>query len=650
MIMASMRNWLSGEDDDLAKRGRNDTPQDAPSKSEDDKKKDQEKRVVVVHCKAGKGRSGTMTCSYLISQCGWTAEDALARFTQRRMRPSFGAGVSIPSQLRWISYVDRWTKGGKKYVDQEVEILEVHVWGLRHGVKVGVEGFTDEGKKIKTLHTFSKQERYVVQGDAPGGGGMMDFLGDALSPAGDDEEIYEDADYNDIVGDNDSASSSKSSLPARSLSKLKKDKKESPIRNNSVRKLKSGPRSKTINPADYANSSTPSSQPNLAAPNASQPSLSKSSTFADTSEPGGMAVIFKPSEPIILPTSDVKISLERRNRAPASLGLTMVTALAHVWFNTFFEGQGPEQDGHPDDNGVFEIEWEKMDGLKGSSRKGTKAADRISVVWKAAGPKAHKPGVVITEPGEGSPVPQMKPADWKGTDAEDPDQGRRLGLRAEEPGSACVSKASSVKSQEEVGKDGAGGETDEESLNGVKSYGEDEEEEARGRSGVSSTASNDNSEKRTLSEHDKKVEATKGRTEDPDAVASGSANRSHEELVHSSHPGAWGSSANRSSETTSGTAASQPAGNQEEGSGSTFSATEGITATKQRASDGTSTSTQKEKQEDSRDAAGNEDHSSEDKQRSGDTTHLGFVKRGKKLLPMHNKNEEPNVLPAHVQK
>lgn len=507
-IMASMRNWLNGEEDDLVK------------------KKDQDKRVVVVHCKAGKGRSGTMTCAYLISQCGWTAEDALARFTARRMRPKFGAGVSIPSQLRWIKYVDRWTKGGKIYVDQEVEILEVHVWGLRHGVKVGVEGFFDEGKKIKTIHTFNKQERYVVQGDAPGGGGMMDFLGDALSPAG------EDADYNEIVGDS-----------SKSLSKK-----------NSVRKLKSGPKSKTINPADYVSSSSASNLAATAAPNASQPSFSKASTFADTSEPGGMAVIFKPAEPILLPTSDVKISLERRNRAPASMGLTMVTALAHVWFNTYFEGRGPERDGHPDDSGVFEIEWEKMDGLKGSSRKGTKAADRISVVWKAAGNKTHKPGVVITEPGEGSPVPQMKPADWKGTDAEDPDQGRRLGLRAEEPGSAGVSKASSIKSQEET--------TDDESLNGVKSCGQEED---RGCSG--------------LTEHEKKVEAAEGRTEAP----------SHEEVVKAHHP-----------------------------------------------------------QDDGDDDVENK--------RSGDTTHLGFVKRGKKLLPMHNDNkgegaeEDPRVLTAHVQK
>lgn len=664
MIMASMRNWLSGEDDDLATRGRNEEPreqqQQETPKKEAESQKNQEKRVVVVHCKAGKGRSGTMTCSYLISQCGWTAGDALARFTERRMRPKFGAGVSIPSQLRWISYVDRWTKGGKIYVDQEVEILEVHVWGLRHGVKVGVEGFSDEGKKIKVFHTFDKKERYVVQGDAPGGGGVMDFLGDALSPADDDQEIEEDAEYNEIVegsheetnskGDR-SSSGSNSSSPSRTLSK-KSSKKSSLARNNSVGKLKSGPRSKTINPADYASSSNTSSYSNLAPPNASQPSLSKSSTFADTSEPGGMAVIFKPAKPILLPSSDVKISLERRNRAPASIGLTMVTALAHVWFNTFFEGRGPEQHGKPDDSGVFELDWEKMDGLKGSSRKGTKAADRISVVWRAAGAKAQKPGVVITEPGEGSPVPQMKPADWKGADAEDPDQGRRLGLRAEEPGSAGVSKASSINSQEETGKNGADEGTDDESLKGVKSslQVDGQEDHAaggeRGRSGALHYGD-------SLSEHDKKIEATKGRTDNPEEasgsaksrnehdkkvnatknlmdghqVVSGSA-KPHEEIVKTSQPGAWGTS----NESSAASGLSQSRGEQE--------------------SPGSSVAPEKEE--------GRKDGNRTTSKRSGETTHLGFVERGKRLLPMHKKDEaEPvagrerkdtRALTAHVPK
>src|SRR3954453_5568439 len=113
---------------------------------------------------AGKGRSGTIACSYLISECAWKTPEALSRFTERRMRPGFGAGVSIPSQLRWITYVDRWTKGGKLYMERQVEVMEVHVYGLRDGVKICIEGFVDEGKTIKLFHTFAPKEREVIRG------------------------------------------------------------------------------------------------------------------------------------------------------------------------------------------------------------------------------------------------------------------------------------------------------------------------------------------------------------------------------------------------------------------------------------------------------------------------------------------------------
>lgn len=540
MIVASMRNWLNGENDIVAE-GTGAKGQKSYSSTQVQAKDGDNKRVVVVHCKAGKGRSGTMACSYLISQCGWTPEDALAKFTEKRMRPQFGAGVSIPSQLRTISYVDRWTKGGKKYVDREVEITEVHVWGLRHGVKVSVEGFADEGKKIKVLHTFTKEERCIVQGEAPGGGGVMDFLGDALSPVGDDEEVSEDADYNQIINGDETKSGgagNKDSTPSRSQSK-KASRTSQLLRDRSVKKLTGNSKSKTINPADFAtrssSTSTPTSgQSTLTLPNAdtSRP------TLADTSEPGGMAVIFKPSAPIRVPNSDISVSLERRNRTPAYMGLTMVTAVAHVWFNAFFEGNGPENDGKAEDSGVFDIDWEKMDGIKGSSRKGTKAADKISVVWRAVGSQTDSsspPGVVITEPGEGSPVPQMRPAAWKGGDEEDPDKKRRLGLRAAEPGSEAVSRASSVRSEDvrstAVGSGTVGGDgkdSDDESLKGVKSHltpGSDiHPEDPRGRS-LSDSGDGNEEGNRTLSEHEKKVEATKGRTENPDEASGASKSR-----------------------------------------------------------------------------------------------------------------------------
>jgi protein-tyrosine phosphatase len=389
MIMAGMRNWLNGEDDVVV--------QGAKGLGKEGSKKG---RVVVVHCKAGKGRSGTMACSYLISECGWKPEEALARFTERRMRPGFGQGVSIPSQLRWVGYVDRWTKSGKVYVERQIEIMEVHVWGLRDGVKVQVEGYVDEGKTIKLFHVFTKKERVVVEGNAPGGNGIKDMI-------------------SDMAGFQNQAN-------------VKPTKTQVPQ-------------------VDGTSESKPRSLPEI--------SNSSSSTDITGAELGGNVVIFKPSTRVILPTSDINIDFERRNKA--SMGWTMVTSVAHVWFNTFFEGSGPENNGIPNENGVFEIEWDKMDGIRGSSKKGTRAFDHLAVIWKAYSPPDAEGGErgrteeVIHEPGLNSPVPQMQAADWKGGHETSPGLGaKNLGLRTESPRSAEVSKASSVKSaQSQLSRD-----------------------------------------------------------------------------------------------------------------------------------------------------------------------------------------------------
>ncbi|KAK3491882.1 hypothetical protein B0T13DRAFT_65292 [Neurospora crassa] len=576
LITASMRNWLDGEDggssgdssgttkmatpETTNERGAvtaaNDGNQQASNndnkkgnintadrnKHDLDRPRQKGERVVVVHCKAGKGRSGTSICSYLISECGWTAADALARFTERRMRPNFGKGVSIPSQLRYVGYVERWAHAGsepakrKIYVDRQIEIVEIHVWGLRHGVKLAVEGFADEGKRIETLHTFGKDERIVVKGDAPGGGGVMDMFYDMAgygAGKGSDSEEEEkeeekevsglDGAKNDVDDDVTDRSTTDTSSARRSGSKEKVDKMGSTasslMRKISVRKSKdhnekeleekkqsalsissaNGRKAKTIAMPEASQvANLPSTEQNSVSKSTSNltPIRSKTSTessrkrqkpvLADESEPGGRAVIFKPKKPIIVPNSDINIDIERRSRASASMGLTMVTAVGHVWFNAFFEGNGPEQDGQADNSGVFEIEWDELDGIKGSSKKGTRAFDRMSVVWKVAGtgtgtgaavetietaaaaaaaaPETAQGVTVITQPGEGSPVPQMKPADWKGANPEQLSKEKGLGLRAETTESASVSKASSLLDVDVT----EGGDKDDESLAGVK--------------------------------------------------------------------------------------------------------------------------------------------------------------------------------------
>ncbi|KAK7415642.1 Telomerase protein component 1 [Neonectria magnoliae] len=471
LIMASMRNWLHGgelADGGTTHDGTENSTSDATSREEKRKK-----RVVVVHCKAGKGRSGTASCSYLIAEEGWKPEDALARFTERRMRPKFGAGISIPSQLRWISYVERWTRGGKKYVERPIEVVEIHVWGLRSGVKVDVEGFADEGKRIEILHTFKKNERVVVDGTKPEESSMADLVWEMAGynvdrPKG---KAPEEADFADATNPKDLESKTTGD---EKVSIDKDSTKQKALSHAKSIKRKGTQLLHKASPSD-SKQSNDKSQGKAATASSSTSSKTDVTETSGDSEPGGMAVILRPTEPIRIANSDVNISVERRNKTHKSMGLTMVTAVAHVWFNTFFEGQGPERDGRPENSGVFGIEWDAMDGIKGSSRKGARAFDRIAVVWRVPGTEGglekEAQGEVVEEPAEGQPVPQTTPADWKGTGKQDPDADKQLGLRVQSSESVDVSKASSLKSvnDEDTAKDQD--EEDGESLEGVKSSG-----------------------------------------------------------------------------------------------------------------------------------------------------------------------------------
>ena len=86
-------------------------------------------RVIAVHCRGGKGRTGSMVCSWLIySQYCTDSEDALSYFAQARteLRKSSSKlqGVDTPSQKRYVRSVAKWLAQNNSYLKSGVPVTK----------------------------------------------------------------------------------------------------------------------------------------------------------------------------------------------------------------------------------------------------------------------------------------------------------------------------------------------------------------------------------------------------------------------------------------------------------------------------------------------------------------------------------------------
>mmetsp|Transcript_125332 Transcript_125332/g.350977 ORF Transcript_125332/g.350977 Transcript_125332/m.350977 type:complete len:858 (+) Transcript_125332:222-2795(+) len=85
--------------------------------------------VVVVHCKAGKGRTGLVVSALLLRlRVAHTAQEALRRFAAKRTRD--GKGVTIPSQIRYVQHYQRVLLEGHLRKRRWLRLMRLDISGM----------------------------------------------------------------------------------------------------------------------------------------------------------------------------------------------------------------------------------------------------------------------------------------------------------------------------------------------------------------------------------------------------------------------------------------------------------------------------------------------------------------------------------------
>lgn len=128
--------------------------------------------VAVLHCKAGKGRSGTITCAYLMyKQAFLTPQAANNIFTSRRMNLYFGDGVSILSQKMYLDYWNTLLleRQGSDLLQplvlqSTIVLKDILLYAIKGSFTIRLKAYREEQEGKQLIELFSKDLSMAQRG------------------------------------------------------------------------------------------------------------------------------------------------------------------------------------------------------------------------------------------------------------------------------------------------------------------------------------------------------------------------------------------------------------------------------------------------------------------------------------------------------
>ena len=118
-----------------------------------------EKNVVAIHCKAGKGRTGTFICCLLLYLNVFDNSDECLQY-YGMMRAENGKGVTIPSQIRYVNYFEKILKDNMPHpiIFIKKKIQKIRMYTIPKFHKTYTPIFTINNNKN---NYFSKKKKAV---------------------------------------------------------------------------------------------------------------------------------------------------------------------------------------------------------------------------------------------------------------------------------------------------------------------------------------------------------------------------------------------------------------------------------------------------------------------------------------------------------